>query len=106
VGKLAPLLSTAMEAEDPDAGLGSRLVLQMSVGPDCHSGVLVSSKTQVFCSKEVRDESVDAPRQVRCTRKLSCRYTDFIQASTVQYSSNMRLGRRLQSVVWRSLKIL
>jgi hypothetical protein len=48
---LAPLLSTAMEAEDPDAGLGSRLVLQMSVGPDCHSGVLVSSKTQVFVPK-------------------------------------------------------
>ena len=58
---LAPLLSTAMEAEDPDAGLGSRLVLQMSVGPDCHSGVWVCFKTSVLASKLSRLETF------RCT---------------------------------------
>ena len=69
-----------MEAEDPDAGLGSRLVLQMSVGPDCHSGVLVSSKLLVFASKWSGTNLDFAPRQVRCARKLSCGYTDLIQA--------------------------
>ena len=88
-GFFAPLLNTAMETMDLDVGLESRLVLLLSVGPDCHSGVLISFKTSVFVSKLARDESQDAPRHTRCAHKLSCRYTDFIHASTVQYSIYM-----------------
>ena len=75
-GIFAPLLNTAMETEGLDVGLDSRFMLPLSVGPDCHSGVLVSFKTSVFVSKLPRDETQDAPRHTRCDLKLSCRYTD------------------------------
>jgi hypothetical protein len=48
---LAPLLNTAMETLGLDKDLDSRFVLLLSVGPDCHSGVLVCFKTSVFVPK-------------------------------------------------------
>lgn len=56
-GEFAPLLSTAMEVKDLDTCLDSRLMLHLPVGPDCHSGVLVSSKNSAFVSEWSGDES-------------------------------------------------
>ena len=87
-GEFAPLLSTAMETLDLDFGLESRFVLLMSVGPDCHFRVLVASKLQ-FLLQFGPGLTQDAPRQVRCARKLSCRYTDSFRQDMVQYRHNM-----------------
>ena len=47
-GFFAPLLNTAMETVGLDDDLDSRFVLLLSVGPDCHSGVLSHFKTSVL----------------------------------------------------------
>ena len=91
-----------METEDLDVGLDSRFMLPLSVGPDCHSGVLISFKTSVFVSKLARDDSQDAPRHTRFAHKLSCRYTDlYFRYGTIHGHSTS-----VQCVVWRYLNFL
>ena len=93
-GIFAPLLNTAMETESLDEDLDSKFVLLMSVGPDCHSGVLVCFKTSVFISKFAWDETRDAPRHTRCVRQLSCGYTElYFHLGTIhrrQYECTVR----------------
>ena len=69
-------INTAMETEGLDDDLDSGFVLLLSVGPDCHSGVLVHFKTSVLVQSLAQEDSRDAPRHARCVRQLSCGYTE------------------------------